>query len=234
MRSLSSLTKPVRRRISTLGRGASAGRSNTRARPASGVTMPSSTLIVVVLPAPFLPRNPKIEPAGTWSVRPRIACTSAQVLCKSTTSTTGTSATLISCFRFRQPGELRLEQPADLVLGHAAVAQPFDGGGDDRLRGAKLVGGFLRARVRRHEGAGAVPQLDHALVLELAVCLGDRVGVDDELFRQRPDARQLLAGPERAGLDGVLHLLHQLEVDGNAGGRVGADDHGHCATELVQ
>jgi hypothetical protein len=26
----------------------------------------------------------------------------------------------------------------------------------------------------------------------------------------------------------VLHLLHQLEVDGNAGGRVGAEEHRLC------
>src|SRR2546428_6309078 len=212
--------------MSTLDCGASAARSNTRARPASGLTMPSSTLIVVVLPAPFLPRNPKMDPAGTCSVRPRTASTSAQVFFRSATSMTGTSATLISCFRFRQAGELRLEQPADLVLGDAALAQPLDGGGDDGLRGAQLVGGFLRARARGDERAGAVAQLDYALVLELAVRLRDRVRVDDELFRQRPDARQLLARAQRAGLDGVLHLLHQLEVDGDAGGRVRADDHG--------
>src|SRR5262245_16206800 len=158
-----------------------------------------------------------MEPEGTWSVRPRTASTSAQVFRRSATSITGASATLISCFRLRESRELRLEQPPDLVLGDAALAQPHDRGGDDRLRGAELVGGFPRTRVRRDERAGAVAQLDHALVLELAVCLRDRVRIDDELFRQRPDARQLLARAQRAGFDGVLHLLHQLEVDGDAG-----------------
>ena len=88
-----------------------------------------------------------------------------------------------------------------------------------RLPGAKLVGQLLRPRVAGDERAGAVAQLDDAFVLELAVGLGHGVRVDHELLRQRADAGQLLARPQRAGFDGVLHLLHQLEVDGNAGRR---------------
>ena len=75
------------------------------------------------------------------------------------------------------------------------------------------------------EGAGAVAQLDHAFVFELAVGLGDGVGIDHELLRQRPDARQLFARPQRAGFDAVLHLLHQLEVDRHAGRGVGPKQH---------
>ena len=84
---------------------------------------------------------------------------------------------------------------------------------------------FVRA-LPGDEGAGAMAQLDHALVLELAVGLGDGVRVDHELLRQRPDARQLLARPQRAGFDAVLHLLHQLEVDGNARRGIGPEQHG--------
>ena len=94
---------------------------------------------------------------------------------------------------------------------------------------------FFAPRVAGDERAGAVAQLDDAFVLELAVGLGDGVRVDHELLRQRPDAGQLLARPQRAGLDGVLHLLHQLEVDGHAGRGIGPEQHGsNCTTELIQ
>src|SRR3990170_315792 len=44
------------------------GFPNSRLRPRSGRTNPSRQRIVVVLPAPLGPRNPKISPAGTASV----------------------------------------------------------------------------------------------------------------------------------------------------------------------
>jgi len=51
--------------MATLDGSSSAASENTRARPAVGFAIPSSTLIVVVLPAPFRPRNPQIVPRGT-------------------------------------------------------------------------------------------------------------------------------------------------------------------------
>ena len=63
------------RRISTLDSGASAARPNTRACPLVGRVTPSRTLTVVVLPAPFFPRSPQMEPAGTWRLKPRTAST---------------------------------------------------------------------------------------------------------------------------------------------------------------
>ena len=83
------------------------------------------------------------------------------------------------------------------------------------------------------ERAGAVAQLDDAFVLELAVGLGHGVRVDHELLRQRPDAGQLLARPQRAGFDAVLHLLHQLEVDGNTRRGIGPKQHGSRVTVLL-
>ena len=47
----------------------------------------------------------------------------------------------------------------------------------------------------------------------------------DRLFEVRPDTRQLLSRPERTRLAGVLHLLHQLEVDGNARRRIRPEEH---------
>jgi hypothetical protein len=69
--------KAVRRRISTPARLSDDGRPKTRASPCVGRAMPSSTLIVVVLPAPFLPRKPKIDPSGTRRSSPRSASTSS-------------------------------------------------------------------------------------------------------------------------------------------------------------
>ena len=66
--------------------------------------------------------------------------------------------------------------------------------------------------------------LDDALVLELPIDLGDRVGIDHELLRKRPNPRKLLAGSQGAGLDRVLHLLHQLQIDRNARRGIGAEE----------
>ena len=124
-----------------------------------------------------------------------------------------------------QPRQLRLEQPPDLGFGDAARPQLVHRRGHDGLAGPQPVGELLLARRAGDERARAVPQLDHALVLELAVRLGDRVGIDHELLRERPDAGQLVARPQRAGFDGVLHLLHQLQVDGHARRGIGPEDH---------
>ena len=97
--------------------------------------------------------------------------------------------------------------------------------GNDGLSGAQLVGQLLRAGAAGDERSGAMAQFDHPFVFELAIDLGDRVWIDDQLLGQRPDAGQLLARAQRAGFDGVLHLLHQLEVDGDAGGRIRAEQH---------
>ena len=105
---------------------------------------------------------------------------------------------------------------------------------------SRSVSFFSRA-APADERAGAVAQLDHAFVLELAVGLGDRVGIDHELLRERPDAGQLIARPQRARFDGVLHLLHQLQVDGHARRGMWSDNHAalrvgpaNCTTDIAQ
>src|SRR5712691_642682 len=138
---------------------------------------------------------------------------------------TNRSATLISCPA--QPRQLRLEQPPDLLAGDAARAQFLHRGRDDHLPGPKLVGHAPRPRIPGDERAGAVAQLDDAFVLELPVGFGHGVRVDHKFLRQRTDAGQLLARAERARFDAVLHLLHQLEVDGNAGRGIGPKEHRH-------
>src|SRR5438132_13659735 len=77
------------------------------------------------------------------------------------------------------PCQFRLEQPPDLFVVDAARVQPLYRRRHDALGGAQLVGGFLAARRGRDERAGAVAELDDALVLELAGGLGGGVGDGD-------------------------------------------------------
>ena len=57
-----------------------------RARPDVGCSSVQRILMVVVLPAPFGPRNPKISPAPTEKPMPRTASTSPYFLARSSTS----------------------------------------------------------------------------------------------------------------------------------------------------
>src|SRR5215813_8604470 len=86
---------------------------------------------------------------------------------RSAVSMTNASATLVSCLR--QAGELRFEEASNLLVGDAAIAQAADGVDDHGLGGAQLLGGLLCPAAGRHERAGAVAQLDDALVFELPV-----------------------------------------------------------------
>ena len=69
-------------------------------------------------------------------------------------------------------------------------------------------------------------------MLALPIRLRDGVGVDDEFLCQWSDAGQLLAWPERPGLNAVLHLLHELEVNRDARRWIGSKQH-HTVTVLV-
>src|SRR3712207_6062556 len=61
----------------------------TRAAPDVGLASVQSTLMVVLLPAPLGPRNPKTSPGGTVNDTPRTASTSPYDLTRSTTSMAG-------------------------------------------------------------------------------------------------------------------------------------------------
>src|SRR3954453_833894 len=141
----------MRRRTSTPAADAPAGMPNSVAVPLVARAMPSRTLIVVVLPAPLRPRNPQIEPAGTARLKPRSASTAPYCLRRSDVSMTNASLTLTSCaVRSRQR---RLEQAADFLVGDTAGAKALDGGRDERLPGAQLVGRLLRPSVRGYKRA---------------------------------------------------------------------------------
>src|SRR6476469_7321483 len=127
----------------TLASGAPQGSPNTCASPLVGRAIPSSTLMVVVLPAPFRPRNPKIDPLGTRRSSPRNASTRVPPsydLQSAAVSMIETSATMTSCLA--QAGQLCLEQAADFVVSNSTSAQLLDRACDDALAGAQGVGSF--------------------------------------------------------------------------------------------
>jgi hypothetical protein len=75
----------------------------------------------------------------------------------------------------------------------------------------------LGAIVVCDERAGAMPQLDQAGVLHLAIRFRDRIRVHYEILGELADPGQLIAGAQRAELNGVPHLLDELQVDRYAG-----------------
>ncbi len=83
------------------------------------------------------------------------------------------------------------------------------------------------------EATLAVHVLDHALRLQLGVGFSNGVAVDAQLLGQRTDAGQRLAAPERARRGGGLHLLGELEIDGQAGLEVEREKHGRSAGKLA-
>src|ERR1700730_18062466 len=96
------------------------------------------------------------------------------------------SATASSC------RERRFKKASNLLVADAAIAEASDRAGDERLRFAKCLAPFPRARVLRYESARAVAQIDDTFAFELAVGLRDCVGIHDQLLREGPDSRQLI------------------------------------------
>src|SRR5438045_3873422 len=85
------------------------------------------------------------------------------------------------------------EEAADFFIADSAIAKTSDCAGDQRLRFAKRLSPFPHPSVLRHECARAVPQIDDAFALELAVGLCDGIGIHDQLLREWPDSRQLIS-----------------------------------------
>ena len=69
--------------------------------PLSGRTSPKSIRSVVVLPAPFAPKNPVTVPSSTWKLRRSTAVTAPNRLVSWRTSITAMAAPLL------QPGPAR-------------------------------------------------------------------------------------------------------------------------------
>ena len=101
---------------------------------------------------------------------------------------------------------------------------------------AGLLGAFPRAPSRRelaHEGAGAVPDFDEALCLEVFIRLNDRRGIDPQLGSQLPDGRERRRGVERARRDRQAHALGDLDIKRNGTARIDTVKHGRLAFQCI-
>jgi len=70
-----------------------------------------------------------------------------------------------------------------------------------------------------------VPDLDDTCALQFPVSPGHGIGIHRQLLGNLPYRRQLLAAADRPGVSCVLDLLHQLQIDRNAGREVNPQVH---------
>jgi hypothetical protein len=117
------------------------------------------------------------------------------------------------------------EEAEGLLAGEAEL-----GGFDGELRGkwfeatdffGAQEAGRLLVDVASATGDGA----DDAVALEVLEGAGDGVGVDAEFGGEFADGGQEVVVVESAGGDGVADLVFDLEVDGDAGGGMDAEQH---------
>src|SRR5262249_6711031 len=110
------------------------------------------------------------------------------------------------------------EGAADFIVLEAIVAERVDECTHATTRGGHVTGEGAGAASDADESTRALAKLEEAFVFELVVGFGDGVGADDELFGEGADAGKLVTVGERAGFGGVADLLHELEIEGRAGG----------------
>ena len=90
-----------------------------------------------------------------------------------------------------------------------------------------------RRRGARDERPLPAPALGDPLALERRVRLEDGVRVDRQARDDFLHRRKLVAGPEDAELDGVPHLLHELQIGRNPGARVEMElDQSHISSVI--
>src|SRR3954447_20085778 len=120
----------------------------TRARPPVGFASVQSMLIVVVLPAPFGPRNPNTSPGSTSKLTPRTASKSSNFLRSSSTSIIPHE--IYSTWKF--PETVRF---SDGSRGHRpARAEEAADARADRARGHEAVPEAGVRRGHRRRGGG--------------------------------------------------------------------------------
>ena len=129
-------------------------------------------------------------------------------------------------------GEFGFEQPTNLAFVQTLLLQGFKKFAHLALRVAELFSLRTAAAAGGDECSEAVADFEDAFLLQIAIDLDDGVGVDDECFGEATDSGELIAGDESAGLDGVTNLFFELNVDGDAGGRIGFAK--HCTTVIAQ
>ena len=166
----------------------------------------------MLLPAPLGPTSPTTRPLGIDSVQSVSAVPAAVRLAEAVGLEDGGHATS-SCTGgpkgvpeegldalVVEAGPTRLDQPAVQVGAQRAV------------RGEGGV-----AQRPDHERPDARAGGDEAVVLELAVGLEDRVGVDGEVRHDVLDRRQLVALAQEAEPQRLAYLLDDLQVGRDPG-----------------
>src|SRR5438128_907854 len=120
--------------------------------------MPSSILIVVLLPAPLRPRKPVMRFAPTRRSSSRTASTSPYRFVSAVVSITQDSTICSPLPRRRAIEQFRFEQSLNLVLRESIVLQPLDDCADALL----CVAGTIRSRLggtsTRDKRPGAMTQ----------------------------------------------------------------------------
>ena len=130
-------------------------------------------------------------------------------------------------------GESLAEETGDFGMGQSGADGLADGvvkevfGCGAAVAGAEFGGAF------GHKDAEAAARADGAFALQLAVGLGDGVGVDEVGDGELADRGELVAGDAGAAGHGVLYLADDLLEDRFTAGGVEMEDHG-CITVLLQ
>ena len=112
------------------------------------------------------------------------------------------------------------ERSASIACSSSPAARACSNQSPQRAAQLPDVVAERRRRRARHERPLAAAALRDSLALERPVRLEHGVRVDRQPGDDFLHRRQLVAGPEDPELDGVPHLLHELEVGRDSGTRV--------------
>jgi hypothetical protein len=103
-------------------------------------------------------------------------------------------------------GEFGFKKSSNLAFVQTQFFQGFHKFAHQLLRVPHLFGPGAAA-TGCDERSQSVPNLEHALLLQLAIRLDYGVGIDHQGFGKSANARELISGSQGAGFHGVAHLL---------------------------
>jgi hypothetical protein len=126
-----------------------------------------------------------------------------------------------------------IEKPEGFLAGKPELAG-FDGKlGGQRFEAANLLRAEQPRRLLIHVATTAGHSAENAFALEILKGPGDGVGIHAEFGGELADGGKRVVVAERAGGDGMAHLVLDLEVDGNAGGGMDTEEHRFIDSEGV-
>src|SRR5687768_16974742 len=114
--------------------------------PDVGGARPISIRIVVVLPAPFGPRNPKKHPRGTVNVRPSTAGFEPYTLRRSFTAMAGESSVMSYSSYRRSPERSMLNVTVTYIAFEMSMVLEWSNGWKCRTTRQKLTGGTMASQ----------------------------------------------------------------------------------------